>query len=376
MSLSIWEKESLINYDYVIIGAGIVGLAVALTLKQKIPRAEIVILERGVIPTGATTKNAGFACFGSLTELLADYAHSPEHMLSTVQMRWEGLQLLKEKLGVNPIGYEATGGFELIPDTREEALQNLDKMNTLLSPVVGAPEVFRERKELVSKFGFQNITTIIENKYEGILHSGKLFRTLYQKVCELGCIVLSGANVTHIDVNSSLCQFWVNHIHPTESLCFSAPKGCVCTNAFTRQFFPELAIEPGRGQVLITEPLPYVPFRGGFHMEEGYYYFRNVGNRVLLGGGRHLARTEEATTAFGTTPFIQEKLENLLQKIILPKIPYKVDYRWSGIMAFGPEKAPIIKNVSNGLWVAARMSGMGVAIAFKVAEILCSHLVD
>ena len=40
--------------------------------------------------------------------------------------------------------------------------------------------------------------------------------------------------------------------------------------------------------------------KGAFHYDEGYVYFRNIDNRVLLGGGRNLAKAE-TTDVFGTT---------------------------------------------------------------------------
>jgi gamma-glutamylputrescine oxidase len=375
MNLSIWEKESLISFDYIIVGGGIVGLSLALSLKEKAPSAEIAILERGVLPSGATTKNAGFSCFGSASELWSDYCAWPEKTLTTVQMRWQGLQLLRQKLGDANIDYQPTGGYELIAQNQIHVLQNLEALNQLLAPIIGESDVFQEKKALVQHFGFQRIETLIENRFEGHLHSGKLFRRLYQRVCKAGCLVYTGALVTHIETSEAIHRFWVKTAS-NETLCFSSPKGCICANAFTPLFFPELAIEPGRGQVLVTQPLPKVPFKGSFHFEEGYFYFRDIGNRVLLGGGRHLAKAEETTTAFGTTPFIQQQLEDLLREVILPTTPHQIDYRWSGIMAFGPEKSPIIKEVNPGLWVGARMNGMGVAIAFEVAEKLSDSLLE
>ena len=73
MNLSYWELKSwLTNVDYTIVGSGIVGLNTALNLKKRFPKANILVLERGVLPQGASTKNAGFACFGSLSEILDD----------------------------------------------------------------------------------------------------------------------------------------------------------------------------------------------------------------------------------------------------------------------------------------------------------------
>ena len=71
MQVSIWEKESFYaSQDVIIIGSGFVGLWSAYYLKKKDPDLKVTVIERGQIPTGASTRNAGFACFGSLSELV------------------------------------------------------------------------------------------------------------------------------------------------------------------------------------------------------------------------------------------------------------------------------------------------------------------
>ena len=73
MNLSYWEIKSWLSHvDYCIVGSGIVGLNCALQLKKQFPKAKILILEKGSLPQGASTKNAGFACFGSLSEIIED----------------------------------------------------------------------------------------------------------------------------------------------------------------------------------------------------------------------------------------------------------------------------------------------------------------
>lgn len=70
MRLSYWEyKQWLKNIDFTIVGSGIVGLCTAMFLKQRFPKKNIIILEKGIFPQGASTKNAGFACFGSISEI-------------------------------------------------------------------------------------------------------------------------------------------------------------------------------------------------------------------------------------------------------------------------------------------------------------------
>ena len=65
MQVSIWEKESFYApKDVIIIGSGLAGLWTALYLKKKKPGISVTIVDRGIIPTGASTRNAGFACSG------------------------------------------------------------------------------------------------------------------------------------------------------------------------------------------------------------------------------------------------------------------------------------------------------------------------
>ena len=69
-----------------------------------------------------------------------------------------------------------------------------------------------------------------------------------------------------------------------------------------------------------------------------------------------------------TTERIQNELERFLGEVILPGRFYTIEHRWSGIMAMGSEKMPIIKAVNEHVFCAVRMSGMGVALAPIVGE--------
>src|SRR5690606_21468473 len=97
MNLSYWEYNTwLSNIDFAVIGSGIVGLNCALSLRKKYPNSKIVVFERGMLPSGASTKNAGFACFGSISEILEDLkTHSEEEVVQLVKTRVEGLKLLR-----------------------------------------------------------------------------------------------------------------------------------------------------------------------------------------------------------------------------------------------------------------------------------------
>ena len=131
---------------------------------------------------------------------------------------------------------------------------------------------------------------------------------------------------------------------------------------------PNLAIKPARNQVLITEPIKGLKLKGCFHYLRGYVYFRDIDNRVLLGGARHLDKAGETTDQFGFSEKIQDYLIDILKHIIVPYQKVEISRWWSGILGVGTAKNPIIERVSDRLVVAARMGGMGIAIGSLVGE--------
>jgi len=125
MQLSYWEwKTYFKQIDVAIIGSGIVGLSAALHLKKNNTNLNVVVFERGALPAGASTKNAGFACFGSTTELLDDLENNTETaVFELVEMRWRGLTKLKETIGTNNLKYKSNGSYELFTAKDAQAYQ-------------------------------------------------------------------------------------------------------------------------------------------------------------------------------------------------------------------------------------------------------------
>ena len=54
--ISFWERESFLAYDYLVVGAGITGLSTAATLLEQAPGTRVAVLERGLLPAGASTR--------------------------------------------------------------------------------------------------------------------------------------------------------------------------------------------------------------------------------------------------------------------------------------------------------------------------------
>ena len=202
--LSYWEKQSLLNYDIIIIGSGIVGLSTALSLKEKDALKRILVLERAILPTGASTKNAGFACIGSLTEILDDLTSMSENeVLRLVELRYKGLRRLRARLGESNIEYKENGSYELINEKEESCLNELERINQLLKPIL-KQDAFSICSEKISEFGFDSSYTkhLIKNNLEGELHTGKMMRTLIVLCLSKGIEIKTGCEVLKVEEES------------------------------------------------------------------------------------------------------------------------------------------------------------------------------
>jgi len=185
---------------------------------------------------------------------------------------------------------------------------------------------------------------------------------LQRKVQSMGVQILTGIEVINYTEKSKLVEV------ETPLATFTAKQVLFCTNAFTKQLLPDIDIIPNRGQVILTAPINNLKIKGTFHFDEGYYYFRNVGNRLLLGGARNKAFEEENTLHMQTTDTIEKELKNFMQTYLLPDTPFTITDKWSGIMAMGSEKSPIVQAITERTFCCVRMSGIGVALAPIVSQ--------
>lgn len=369
--LSIWEKESfLAPQDVLVAGAGLAGLWSAFYLKKKEPALKITIVDKGIFPTGASTRNAGFACFGSLSEVMYDIkTMGLDATLSLVEKRFKGLKRIQKHLSASAIDFKKCGGYELFggtaPYTKEELENSIGYLNSLLKEITGKKQTYSLAEDKIKEFGFGHTTHLVLNSEEGYLHSGKMVQLLLQTVMGLGVNYMPCTAVESFVNNNSGIE-----VKTANGLTLQTSKLLICTNGFAQDLLPSEEIIPARGQVIVTSPIKDLPIRGTFHADEGFYYFRNLGNRILLGGARNLAFDEENTADLQTSPRIQNELERYLSQVVMPNIKtnYTIDHRWSGIMGMGPEKAPIVKEVQPHIFCAVGLGGMGVALAPAAAQ--------
>lgn len=361
---SFWEHEIwLRDINYCIVGSGIVGLSCALALAERSPKAKILVLEQGALPSGGSTKNAGFACFGSISEVLSDLdGHDEQEVVQLVSKRADGIELLLRQLGPESMDYQRNGGYEVFLKQDKEIFEKcrsaIERVNNLLMPRFKTPVY----KLVDDPFGFGNtLPQVVHSAFEGQIHTGKMMQALITKARGAGIHILNGVRVHRYESQAS----HVN-IH-CEGFDLQADAIAIASNGFAASLIDE-AVKPARAQALITEPIPGLSIKGTFHLDQGYYYFRNVGERILFGGGRNLDIEGETTTKLETSTIIQNKLDERLAQVILPKHTPRVAKRWSGIMGVGPQKLPILKRLDERSVCGVRMCGMGIALGSAIGQ--------
>jgi len=355
---SYWESE-LYNqtYDLIVIGAGLTGLSGAYFFKKEFPDAKVLILERGFYPIGASTRNAGFACIGSVGELISDLEiESEEVVKQRIKDRYNGLLLLREILGDDNIDYDDCGGWEIFTDTDEflKLKESVPRLNSLMADIIGEGDVF----EIGSYLG----KPAFFNRVEGQLHPGKMIRTLYDKCVQSGIEFRWSSEVETIHTKEK-------HVDLKNGHSFKSERLIIATNAFTSELLPEQKIKPGRGYVFLTEDLSIMDWKGTFHYDKGYVYFRNVGDqKILLGGGRNIDSDTETTKEFGVNEDIKAYLINFANKVLQLEKGWSIEQEWSGIMGFTDSKSYILETISNNCVLAAGLSGMGVALGMNLGK--------
>lgn len=374
--LSYWERKAYFeNVDVTIIGGGLVGLSCGISLLENQPDLHVLILERHSIPHGASTKNAGFACFGSPGELLDDMSKRPAtEVFELFSKRYRGVQKLMQRTSKsNPI-QKPEGGYELIRENSNGVPmdpQILDDLNSEIENVTGLKNYFYVQNERLQEFSLTGFEAIICNDHETCLDPVQTLNCLNELFRSLGGQILYGMPIHKwCEINKGV------QIELANGQTFQSRQLLFCVNGFARHYFSELDVQAARNSVLLLRPSKPLSLKGCFHVDKGYLYFRKIDEHLLIGGGRHWDYDNEFTTDFNINPYIEKRLLDFAEEHIFQNRAYTYVQNWTGIMGLGAAKHPIIKMVGTHIGVAVRMGGMGVALASLVGEDAASMLIN
>ncbi len=368
MNFSYWERQFISDTaDLVVIGAGITGMSTAYHASINHPDWKIIIIEKFPLGNAASTRNAGFSCFGSAGELVDDLnsGESLDSVLKTVEKRFKGLELLRKTIGDKHLEHVSCGGYELFDSDQENEhiniLSKLDTLNSELQSITKTKETYTSDKVPTS---LDQFNYCIYNSLEGKLNPGKMMSS-WEKICkERGIDIYKG---TEASLTANFEGVYLeNHL-------IRVSRIAICTNGLSGSLGLELKVQPARNLVLLSKPLPQLHLPSTYHHQKGYIYFRMIHNRLLIGGGRHHFLEEENTSNFQINNKLKSYLLNYLQDHF-GLHSEQIDQEWTGIMGVGKSKDPIVKRIKENVVCGVRLGGMGVAmgtlIGKQVSELL------
>lgn len=373
MTRSFWQDfklntntTKLKNYDYVIVGGGIAGLSTAYWLLQKNPDLKISIVEKNQIGYGASGRNAGFITCGST-----------EHFIK-----------LKDQFGLDKAveiwKFSETNRKLLQEHIIQDQADNLDFRITGSCTVAANSERWAYYQEMIKTMRAQNIDVYAVNAADmdrdygvtgfegGVVYAGDGYIHPVKLLGE----ILKKINV-HIHENSevqSVSKISDKFVIKTDKEELHAANVVITVNAYLPLINPKFAtlIVPGRGQILLTKPLPQF-VKGPCYLTKHLCYFRQLPTgELLIGGFRNLATETEKTHADQTTEIIQSALFDFVKNHFRFGPQAEIERQWAGIMGYSPDGQMLIGAVSDdpNLHYLAGCSGHGMGLSFNAAKTL------
>ena len=370
MAFSYWESNAwLEDVDLMVVGAGIVGLSAALYARSLHPNWRIVVVDADPLGGGGSSRNAGFSCFGSATELRHDrHTLGDEAALELVRKRWQGLQQLRSTFGDAALGHRVCGSVELFPQAGNEATPStseLADLNRWIQPVTGVADTFTTiPPHSLPHLDIDSEGPAILSRLEGLLDTGKMNRAFRSLAQASDIDLLTGIRVDSTEVTEGTCTLHISTLSRDASTVH--PKRLIiATNALAAGLIPALDVQPAINHVLVTDRIPGFDFPHAVHIDAGYVYARPIENRMLIGGGRHWGLDETAT---------RHRLRALLGTLWPATKTADITYKWSGQLGVGSDRSPIVKRLAPSAVAAVRLGGMGVAIGMEVGRLAAEEL--
>ncbi|MBW3536779.1 MAG: FAD-binding oxidoreductase [Actinobacteria bacterium] len=195
---------------------------------------------------------------------------------------------------------------------------------------------------------------------DGVVQPLARCRNLAQRAQSDGAMLFEGSPAVEISGN-----------------CVVTPAGrvecgavVVAVDGSLEAVLPELSarVRTARAQVVATEPLSEALFSRPVYTRWGFDYYQQLPDgRVILGGFRDRGSDAEWTNEAQTSEDVQAHLAAFLREEL--GIRADITHRWAGLIAFTPDKLPVLGQVRPGVWACGAYSGTG-----NVVGAICGRL--
>jgi len=346
------------NYDVVIIGAGISGLATAYYL-GKYGFKNVVVLEKSYIGAGSTGR-----CGTGIRQQFTTREHIVL-MRESVKL-W---QAWEENLPY-PIHFRQGGYLWLLRNREEfEHYREYVKFQNLFgvqSVVISAAEA----KEIVPELNLYGIEGATYCPTDGNAYPQDVLIGLEKALVDVGIQVKTFEGVQDIRVmNNSVMQVTTNKQTYSAGVVLNASGNFAKTIA--KMVGIDLPLENFRHQIAVSEPLKI--FLSPMVVKGELYFTQTYRGRIIggtdIGGGP----TESLSSSL---PFLETYAKEIVETIPLLS-SVKIMRQWAGFYVVSPDCHPILgpTDISNFI-VACGYSGHGFMLGPIVGKLIASYIIN
>ena len=357
METSFWLDEPTVGpggprhtgpVDVAVVGGGVTGCACALALAQAGVRVRLH--EARTIASGASGRNGGFALRGGAMHYdAARETFGPERATAFWRLTERALDRME---GLAGDAFRRVGSFRLAADEQER-----DELRAEHDALHADGFAVEWVDELPERFAGRYLGAIA-NPTDGALYPARWVRRLAALAADAGAELRERSRVSSVDE-------------------LEADYVVIASDGYPSGLIAELdsAVQPTRGQVVTTEPLPELLYDRPHYARQGLDYWHQLPDGRLVAGGRRDAALEsEFTAEEATTAPVQAALESLVRDLV-GRLP-PITHRWSGIFGTTADRLPLVGAVPNrpGVWVARGYSGHGNALGLASGELVANAI--
>ena len=336
------------HVDVAVVGGGVTGCSCALTLAGAGMRVRLY--EARAIASGASGRNGGFALRGGAMHYdAARAALGPERATALWRLTERALDRMAELAGDV---LRRVGSLRLAADGQERS-DLRSEYDALVADGFAVEWVDDLPEHLDGIY-----SGAILHPTDGALHPGRWIRRLAQRAAEAGTEVREHTRVSDLDG-------------------LDADHVVIASDGYPSGLVPEVdeLVQPTRGQVVATEPLPEVLYERPHYARQGFDYWQQLPDgRLVVGGRRDVAIEDENTAEEGTTAPVQAAVEGLVRDLV-GRVP-TITHRWSGIFGASPDKLPLVGPIPGraGVWVARGYSGHGNVLGLASGDLVAKAI--
>jgi len=333
--------------DVVVIGGGVTGCSCALTLAEGGLRVRVHEARR--VAEGASGRNGGFAMHG----LAISYRTARERFgRDTAAALWgfteRRLERMEELAGD---AFRRVGSIQLAVDEELEAVRA--EFEALREDGIAVEWVDKLAPPLDSLY-----SGAILHPTDASLHPARWVRRLAAHGVAAGVEVVEESRVASLDE-------------------IDAEQVVIATDGYTQGLSAQLdaAIQPVRGQVIATEPLPRMLYPRLHYARHSFDYWQQTPEgRLVLGGRRDRHLEVELTNEETVTDAIQAELAELATELV--GAGARIEHCWAGIFGSTEDQLPLVGRMPghDDLWVSAGYSGRGNLMGFACGELVAQAI--